>query len=88
MKKHLLVTITLCSLTGCATVTSDQSVISNASAITGNEIVSIQNRRQIGLDTFYTAIAKDGTKYSCQFNGGDVLSFGVVQHPKCEKQSL
>ena len=87
MEKHINIIILAGLLGGCATVTSDQKVIANASAVTGDEIVSIQNRNQVGVDTFYTALAKSGTKYSCQFNGGDVISFGIIQHSKCEKQA-
>jgi hypothetical protein len=89
MRKNLFVAISLCGflLNGCATVTSDQKVIANASVVTGDEIISIQNRNQVGVDTFYTATAKSGTKYNCQFNGGDVISFGIIQHSKCEKKS-
>lgn len=83
--RHLIV-VSLCGfvLGGCATVLSDQQVIDNASAVAGTEIVSIENRRQVGVDTFYIATAKDGTRYNCQFNGGDVISLGIVQHQKCE----
>lgn len=89
MRKILLATFIFYGflLNGCATVTSDEKVISNASVVTGDEIVSIQNRNQVGVDTFYTATAKSGTEYSCQFNGGDVISLGIIQHSKCEKKS-
>lgn len=87
MKEYVNIIVLAGLLAGCVTVTSDQQVIANASAVTADEIVSIQNRKQVGVDTFYTATAKSGTKYSCSFNGGDVISFGIVQHSKCEKQS-
>jgi hypothetical protein len=72
-------------LVGCATVSSDQRVIDTTSAVTGEQIVAINNRGQVGTDTFYTATSISGTKYKCQFNGGDLISFGVIQHAKCDK---
>lgn len=87
MKKNLFAAISLCSffLNGCATAISDQKVISNTSTLTRDEIVSIQNRNQIGADTFYTAVAKNGTKYNCQFHGGDYVDLGAIKDSKCEK---
>lgn len=85
MSRHLIVGLLCgCALGGCATVLSDKQVIDNASAVAGTEIVSIENRREVGFDTFYIATAKDGTRYNCQFNGGNVISLGLVQLQKCE----
>jgi hypothetical protein len=72
------------ALTGCVSVTSDKQVLENTAGITGVDIVSIKNRRQVGVDTFYQAVAKNGDLYNCQYNGGDIASIGIIEQQKCE----
>ncbi len=46
------------------------------------EDVAISNRRGGGLNTYYTARV-GGRSYACMVNGGNAMTFGMVNPPLC-----
>ncbi len=77
------------ALTGCATtLLSDDKIRSNTAGVIGvnPDELSIENRRTEMTNTYYIAKTKSGGEYSCVINGGNILTFGMVNPPSCTKK--
>ena len=73
-------------LGGCAT-----TVLSNNRIIdeTAGELkmlpddITIENRRSEKINTYYSVKTKDGREFNCIINGGNILTFGILDPPRC-----
>lgn len=92
MMKYALVTIFVAMLlTGCvgaSILLSDERIRSNTAGILGvpPAEVTIENRRTEMTNTYYTAKTKKG-KYACIINGGNLMTFGMINGPVCNPAS-
>lgn len=77
-------------LGGCATkLLSDDRLRTNTGGAIGvpSDELSIGNRSEQFPNTYYTVTTKAGEEYSCIINGGNVLTWGMVNPPMCNKKS-
>lgn len=77
------------ALGGCAsTMLSNERIASETAGILGvsPEELSIQNRRTEATNTYYVARTKTGKEYACVINGGNALTFGMVNPPSCNSK--
>jgi hypothetical protein len=81
-------------LTACGTVagstnmlTDDRIVSESAGALgVSPSDLTLLSRRTSGTNTYANLRAKDKREYTCIINGGNLLSFGMVNPPTCSKQ--
>lgn len=81
-------------LTGCASVAggtnmlTDERIVSESAGALGlaPANLSMVSRRTEGTNTYATLRAKDKSEYACVINGGNLLSFGMVNPPTCSKR--
>jgi hypothetical protein len=82
------------ALSGCATVAektnmlSDDSIKSSTSGVLGYQPgdLTITDRHTDGTNTYVNLIAANKKEYSCVINGGNMLSFGMMNPPQCAKK--
>lgn len=48
--------------------------------------LKLQSRHTSGTNTYATLRGSDGKEYSCTVNGGNLLSFGMVNPPACQRK--
>jgi hypothetical protein len=85
----------LTSVAGCSTVASktnmltDDSIKSDTGGVLGlsPKQLTIVERRTEGTNTFVQLKANTGQEYACTINGGNLLTFGMVNPPMCAKKS-
>jgi hypothetical protein len=81
-------------ITGCSTVASSTNMLSDdkiKSETAGTLGVSpsqltILNRRTEGTNTYVVLKSSNGQEHACTINGGNLLSFGMVNPPVCNKK--
>ena len=71
---------------GCATtILSNARIIDETAGALGmlpNDI-TIENRRTEIINTYYTVKTTDGKEFNCIINAGNILTFGLLNAPKC-----
>jgi hypothetical protein len=89
-KSHLFyLSIGVSLLTGCASqLLSNERIASETAGIIGvsPQEVTIENRRTEMTNTYYIAKTNDGNELSCVINGGNIVTFGLVNAPRCAKK--
>jgi hypothetical protein len=78
------------ALTGCASqLLSDERIISNTAGVLGvpPADLTISDRRTEATNTYYIARTRNGASYACTINGGNALTFGMVNSPFCTAQT-
>jgi hypothetical protein len=45
--------------------------------------ITIENRRTEIINTYYTVKTKDGKEFNCIINGGNILTLGILNSPRC-----
>lgn len=81
-------------LGGCAkmyektNILSDADIKSETSGVLGYSPgdLAIQSRRTSGTNTYVNLKAKDGREFTCLINGGNLLTFGIINPPSCAKR--
>ncbi|EIC28067.1 MULTISPECIES: hypothetical protein [Methylomicrobium] len=77
-------------LTGCTSqLLSNERIASETAGIIGvsPQEVTVENRRTEMTNTYYIAKTKDGSReLSCVINGGNIVTFGLVNAPRCAKK--
>lgn len=81
-------------LTGCASVAggtnmlTDERIIAESAGALGRAPaeLALLSRRTEGTNTYATLRAKDKSEYACVINGGNLLSFGMVNPPTCSRR--
>ncbi len=86
-KYYLLVSVTALFLFGgCATtiLSNDRIVDETAGTlkILPNDI-TIENRRTELINTYYSVKTTDGKEFNCIINGGNILTLGILNAPRC-----
>jgi hypothetical protein len=79
---------------GCSTVASktntlsDERIVSEAAGALGLSPTNLTliSRRTEGTNTYAELSAGKGQDYHCIINGGNILSFGMVNPPMCAKK--
>lgn len=91
-------TLAASQLAGCATVAggtnmlTDERIVSESAGALGlaPANLTLVSRRTEGTNTYATLRArekdKDKAEYVCVINGGNLLSFGMVNPPTCTKR--
>jgi len=71
---------------GCATtILSNNRIIDETAGALGmlpNDI-TIENRRTEIINTYYTVKTTDGKAFNCIINGGNILTLGILNSPRC-----
>lgn len=81
-------------LSGCATVAggtnmlTDERIVSESAGALGvaPSDLTLVSRRTSGTNTYANLRGKDKREYTCVINGGNLLSFGMVNPPTCSRQ--
>ncbi|PMS14215.1 hypothetical protein FNF07_06535 [Trinickia caryophylli] len=76
------------SIAGSTNMLTDEKIRSSTAGTLGyspDELV-VTNRRTEGTNTYVNVKAKDGKEFACTINGGNLLSFGMVNPPACNRK--
>ena len=81
-------------ISGCASIAektnnlSDDSIKSSTSGILGYQAtdLTITDRHTDGTNTYVNLIASNKKEFTCVINGGNLLTFGIVNPPQCVKK--
>jgi hypothetical protein len=87
MPTKTFVCLGLAIVSGCATnLLSDDRIRANTAGVLGQpaSAVVISDRREEGLNTYYTARTRRGV-FACSINGGNILTAGMVNAPICNR---
>ena len=89
MKKNFFLFVSLAVLfffVGCATtILSNDRIVGETAGVLKmlpNDI-TIENRRTELINTYYTVKTTDGKAYNCIINGGNILTLGLLNSPRC-----
>jgi hypothetical protein len=83
-------------LAACATLAGGTNVLSNERIVAESAgalglapgDLALLTRRTEGTNTYATLRAKDRKEYLCVINGGNLLSFGMVNPPICSAKPV
>ncbi|MBN8506593.1 MAG: hypothetical protein J0L58_19175 [Burkholderiales bacterium] len=86
--------LTLLPLVACSTlaeksnVLSDERLIAESAGTLGlaPAQLKLQSRHTSGTNTYAQLRGSDGREYHCTLNGGNLLSFGMVNPPSCQRK--
>jgi hypothetical protein len=79
---------------GCSTIASrtnslsDERILSETGGVRGlspSELTLVERRTE-GTNTYVTLEARNGKRYACTVNGGNLLSFGMTNPPVCKQR--
>lgn len=81
-------------MTACSTLAeksnflSDERLVAESAGALGlaPADLKLQSRSTSGTNTYAVLRGKDGKEYSCTVNGGNLLSFGMVNPPTCQRK--
>jgi hypothetical protein len=67
---------------------TDDKIKSSTSGVLGYspEDLNIIDKRVDGTNTYVNLRAKDKKEFTCIINGGNLLSFGMINPPMCNKR--
>jgi hypothetical protein len=89
MKKKYFLFVSFTALVffgGCATtILSNDRIVDETAGALGmlpNDI-TIENRRTEIINTYYTVKTTDGKEFNCIINGGNILTLGILNSPRC-----
>jgi hypothetical protein len=71
---------------GCATtiLSNDRIIDETAGALKLlPDDITIENRRTEIINTYYSVKTTDGKEYNCIINGGNILTLGILNSPRC-----
>jgi hypothetical protein len=71
---------------GCATTILSNDRIVDETAGTLKVLpddITIENRRTEIINTYYSVKTTDGKEYNCIINGGNILTLGILNAPRC-----
>ncbi len=79
---------------GCSTIAgksntlTDERIKSESAGALGYDPaqLTIASRRTEGTNTYVNLTAVDGKQFSCIINGGNILTFGMINPPRCSKK--
>lgn len=82
------------ALTACSTLAeksnmlSDERLVNESAGALGIPPADLKlvSRTPSGTNTYALLRGKDGKEYSCTVNGGNLLSFGMVNPPTCQRK--
>lgn len=94
IRKLVLIGIVAFTFSGCTTIAgktntlTDDKILSSTSGALGYspEDLTITSKRVDGTNTYVNLRAKDKKEFSCIINGGNLLTFGMVNPPMCAKK--
>lgn len=78
-------------MTGCASqLLSEDKLRLNTSGVLGVQPadVTISNRRDDTMSTYYTATTSAGAKYACVVSGGNFVTLGLTNPPVCNRGDI
>ena len=73
---------------GCATtILSNDRITDETAGALGMlpDEITIENRRSEMINTYYSVKTKDGREFNCIINGGNILTLGILNPPRCTK---
>ncbi|ASL42068.1 hypothetical protein bAD24_I01170 [Burkholderia sp. AD24] len=90
----LLIGLLVSVFSGCSSIASstnmltDDKIKSSTSGTLGYspDDLAITSRRTDGTNTYVNLKARDGKEYTCTINGGNLLTFGMVNPPACNRK--
>ena len=94
LRNALTISCVLLSIVGCTTIANKTNTLTDdriksetggALGLSPNQL-SIVDRRTEGVNTYVQLKANTGQEFSCIINGGNLLSFGMVNPPMCSKK--
>jgi hypothetical protein len=94
LRNVVIISCAMLSIAGCTTIATSTNTLtddkiksetSGALGLAPNEL-TIVNRRTEGVNTYVQLKANSGQEFSCIINGGNALSFGMVNPPLCSKK--
>jgi hypothetical protein len=71
---------------GCATtiLSNDRIMDETAGALKVlPKDITIENRRTEIINTYYSVKTTDGKEFNCIINGGNILTLGILNSPRC-----
>jgi uncharacterized lipoprotein len=94
MRKTIISGALIAVLSGCAVVAektnflNDDDVRRESARALGlqPDEVKLVSRATEGTNTYAVLQAKNGKKYTCTLNGGNLLTAGMVNPPQCKAQ--
>jgi hypothetical protein len=74
------------SIAGSTNMLSDERIVAEAAGTLGKmpAELKLMSRQTSGTNTYAVLRSKDGKEHSCTINGGNLLSFGMVNPPSCQ----
>ena len=75
-------------LGGCATtILSNDRITDETAGELGMlpDDITIENRKTKMINTYYTVKTKDGQEFNCIISGGNILTLGILNPPRCTK---
>ncbi|QPF71668.1 hypothetical protein G8A07_01145 [Roseateles sp. DAIF2] len=74
------------SIAGSTNMLSDERLVAEAAGALGKAPADLKllSRQTSGTNTYAVLRGKDGKEHSCTINGGNLLSFGMVNPPSCQ----
>jgi hypothetical protein len=78
--------VALFLLGGCATtILSNDRLTGETAGELGMlpDDITIENRRSEMINTYYSVKTKDGREFNCIINGGNILTLGILNPPRC-----
>lgn len=93
-KKFVVACGLVCLAAGCSTIAektnmiSDEKIKSESAAALGlhADELTLVSRRTEGTNTYADLKTKKGKEFTCMFNGGNLLTGGIVNPPSCAKK--
>ena len=78
----------LSACVGTKVLVPDSRLASNTAGVLGvsPDAISITDRRGAGTNTYYTAHVGNRS-YACTLNGGNLMTFGMVNPPICTRMN-
>lgn len=94
LRKIVLICALSFSISSCASIAgrtnmlTDKEILSSTSAALGYSPsqLTIISKRVDGTNTYVNLKAKDKKEFHCIINGGNILTFGIVNPPMCAKK--
>lgn len=83
-----LLSIGCASVAGGTNMLTDERIVSESAGALGlaPAELSLVSRRTEGTNTYAVLRSKEKREYACVINGGNLLSFGMVNPPTCSRR--
>jgi hypothetical protein len=90
----LSITAAMFGITGCDTIAqktnmlTDEKILAETSGTLGYQPkdLTIVSRRTEGTNTYVNLLATNKKEYTCLINGGNILTYGMINPPQCARK--